>query len=584
MTNKLGPLTMRNFMAIGEPGITIEFVPGRTTLISGHIGAGKTTLLEGIHYALTGKPYKPKRKVGELVNEQNKKNCLVTLQVENQHTYKIERGMKPKKFNIFKNGILVDKLSDAQQNKYIVEEIFGYEIELIFQLDVLGANYVPPLELTTSKRRELAESIFELGIYAQMKDIVHNYAKDIATKKIQYDSKIDKKELELEYAERLIEKSKADRESQLKALEKELQDILNNIEDLESELTEIAFSSDDFKSVDKERRNLFSQMGRLEGNIGQLDLDIERAESMLKNITDEVKKCRTCGQDLPRKSPEEQRKEIEDQLKKYNSERDEFKLKISSIENQTNVIEDKYNSLVEIRDKRRTLMVKIESENRQASQYKNKIELMRKPVKLDVDIDELEDELDELEAEREIAMAQLNYFKFFKEDFLADSGFKSFILSRYIPEMNKFANQNLQDYAMDCSIEMQEDFNFKIFNKKGKEVSYARFSSGQQQILNISVWEALTSSVKTRRNAQTNLIFIDEILDKSLDHASKMTFLESLEAKVEKYGFTAFVVSHSLDDHENMIRAELDENGFSKYEFINDSHDFIDEVNGDNND
>jgi DNA repair exonuclease SbcCD ATPase subunit len=582
---KFKKISFKNFLAVGDKGVDIEFIPGTLTLIMGHNGSGKSTIVDALIYVLWGKPHRPKLNIGDMVNDQNKKGMLVTLDLSNgQDHYRIIRGERPKKLEIHKlyndSYKMMDKFSSTDlQNKYIINNILGQDRDLFMQLSVIGkSNYIPPLELSIPKRRELVEQIFNLSIFSGMKDTIKGYGTDVYQKKLKLDSLIDNKHVEIEYAKKLIAQAEQDLNLRYKEIEEFRDEHLDYIKTFESEIKDLNFSQKNYtdklnnlRANQKSKSDLDRSLWRLESNL----------ESKIKEkITLETKSntCSSCGQTLPVD-------DIKDLIDNLSKDIDDIRHKIISAREKTsdqeiilNRIEEEVDRLKNDSINRRNLLDKINKSNDEISKLDKRLNDMKKPVKHNVSLDDLLVDLEDLIVEREVSLERLKYIKYFKDDFLSDKGFKAYILARYFPELNKSANRLLQDYNMDYTIEVQQDFSFGIFDNMGKEIPYSRFSEGQKQRLNLSVWESLIGIIKTRRNVASNTVIFDEILDSSMDVEGKAVFIESLRHKIERDNTCGFIISHSMDNFDRVIKVDM-KNGFSNYEFINELNLDIEKIN-----
>ena len=93
----------RNFLSTGNAFTEIDITKSPTTLIVGSNGSGKSTLIDALTFALFNKPFR-KIKVSQLINSINGKDSLVEVEFSiGQVDFKIVRGIKPNKFEIWQN-------------------------------------------------------------------------------------------------------------------------------------------------------------------------------------------------------------------------------------------------------------------------------------------------------------------------------------------------------------------------------------------------------------------------------------------------------------------------------------------------
>ena len=96
-------------MSTGNEVINIDLEKEPTTLIVGQNGSGKSTLLDALSFGLFGKPHRDINK-NQLINSVNRKKTIVEVEFEVGGThFKVHRGIKPNKFEIYKNNKIINQ-------------------------------------------------------------------------------------------------------------------------------------------------------------------------------------------------------------------------------------------------------------------------------------------------------------------------------------------------------------------------------------------------------------------------------------------------------------------------------------------
>lgn len=565
----LGKLTFRNFFATGDKPVVINLNNGWLTLISGDNGVGKSTIIDALVYVLYGSTHRKDLTVPELINEVNMKRLLVTLEVTNgNNKFEIRRGQKPKILEIIKNGVPMDQLSSIGMiNKYIISNIIGQDKDLFLQLTVIGkSNYKPPLELTTPKRRELVENLFNLFVLSKMKEIVKDKFKELNKDKDQIKIKIDKKNTEIEYTNKLIIQAEENKQDNITELSQEITKLESSIKKLENEYKHLKFDDKKCSNLEKSLRDIRKNERTLNRAVGSLESTLSLKQGVRSSYDEECPLCPTCGQKTPiqdhtvdKKAIEEEISNIKDKISKNKTDTDECQINAE-------INKKLLDELLILKVQKSNTLNNIRVESRNLEIKKSKLEELEKPVDIDVDIEKLKKELEELEFNLEITIERLKYFKYFKDDFLSDTGFKTYVLSQFLPEIRKSVNTLISEYGLSYKVKVLDDFTFDIYNIRNKKISYARLSEGQKQRMNLAVWESFMNVVKSTRNVQTNLIIFDEILDGSLDKNGQVILVDSVKEKIDKNGMTGFIISHGMDGFfEETINVSL-KNEFSQYE------------------
>ncbi len=208
-------MSYKNFLSTGNYKITLDLTKNNTTLVSGDNGAGKSTMLDGITYALFGKSFRG-IVLPLLVNSVNDKDCVVELDfIIGRDNYKIVRGMKPKIFEIYRNGDLLDQ--DAKSKDYqklLEDQILKMTYKSFCQVVILGSsNYVPFMKLPAKDRRLVVENLLDIDVFSIMNTLVRGrlqmakeYVKDLDHKIELTKEKVDAKQKLIE----TLEKKSAD--------------------------------------------------------------------------------------------------------------------------------------------------------------------------------------------------------------------------------------------------------------------------------------------------------------------------------------------------------------------------------------
>ena len=97
--------------------------------------------------------------------------------------------------------------------------------------------------------------------------------------------------------------------------------------------------------------------------------------------------------------------------------------------------------------------------------------------------------------------------------------FNSFfkIIKQYIPIINKLINKYLSAMDFFVSFELDEEFNETIKSRHRDDFTYASFSEGEKQKIDLALLFTWRAVAKLRNSINTNLLIMDEVFDSSLD-------------------------------------------------------------------
>ena len=148
---------------------------------------------------------------------------------------------------------------------------------------------------------------------------------------------------------------------------------------------------------------------------------------------------------------------------------------------------------------------------------------------------------------------------------MKDSGIKSKIISKFVPIINQLINKYLQSMDFFVNFTLDDEFNEVIKSRFRDEFSYASFSEGEKQKIDLALLFTWREIANLKNSAATNLLILDEVFDSSLDDQATDELLKILRGLGDNVNL--FVISHKgellLDKFEKTLRFEK-ANDFSK--------------------
>lgn len=534
----------KNFLSTGNVFTEIDLASKDMTLIIGTNGAGKSTILDALCFALFGKPFRKINKP-QLLNTITNKNLSVEIEFSiGTFQYKIVRGMKPAIFEVYQNGKLLNQSAEMKDYQEILEkQILKVNMKSFCQVVILGsATFQPFMQLPGGQRREIIEDLLDLQIFTTMNALLKDKMlcntddinENLAKKKL-IESKIEMtkehlKELEANNEKLIKEKEELviETNNKLFATQEALNDITGQISQLQEKVT-------DNENISKKINKLEQLRHQIQAKVALLNADVK--------FFHDHDSCPTCKQAIEeefrsRTVSEKQGQigEIKSGLEKLSQEYETARARFDQIVEITSEIRSKEMKRIEVKTNFNSLL-------RYKEQIENEIESLRKasPVKSDNKIVDFEKELKDVEKQYN-ELVEDKHLLFAAGTLLKDTGIKARIIKQYIPVINKLINKYLSAMDFFVSFELDENFNETIKSRYRDNFTYASFSEGEKQKIDLALLFTWRAVAKLRNSINTNLLIMDEVFDSSLD-TNATDYLMNIIYDIAKDN-NIFIISH----------------------------------------
>ena len=538
-------LTWQNFLSTGNKETTIYLNQDSSTLVVGANGAGKSTMLDALSYALFGKPHRSINKP-QLVNSINNKNCLVTVEFSvGKIEYKIIRGMKPNIFEVYRSGKLLDQESHSRDYQKIIEQnILKLNHKSFHQVVVLGSsNFIPFMQLPSHQRRNVIEDLLDIGIFTKMNGVLKEKIAMLRSQMNDTDHQLEllKETIKLQTEHigelKRIDTSQAEkREKEVKRIEEEIADIEESNKTLQEEYDEFYnTTTNDYQKSQDEKRELESSKSSIKT---KMDDVVNESLFYEKNNT-----CPTCSQDISIELKETKNHECKEKAKSLNDEYYTVKDKIQETNEEADELYKKIVHLNEVNSSIRQNDVKIKGLQERVNSLQETIEV-QDTTEAENKLTEDKEKRSELMTKRTEQSKLSSYFDAISE-LLRDTGIKTKVIRQYLPVMNKLINQYLQVLDFFVLFHLDDSFNETIKSRHRDEFTYASFSEGEKQRIDLSLLFAWRQIAKMKNSANTNLLILDETFDSSMDADGVDNLLKILYTF--KDDTNVFIISHKQD-------------------------------------
>lgn len=556
----------KNLLSSGNRFTTFELDRSNTTLIVGDNGAGKSTLLDALCFGLYGKGFRNLKK-DLLINSINQKELVVEIDFSiGKRDYKVIRGAKPNKFELYTNGKMVNQ--DATMKDYqehLEKNILKMSYRSFTQVAILGsANFTPFMQLRAVERRKLVEDLLDISIFSTMQDMLKKKVSQHNLEVKETSHEIDLLHERISGLNDQVNALQKNREVKIKKYESTVNETQNNINKILGEVDEKTQNVVEKKRFIKSKDSTESRLKQATDLERQLETARKKAIADVK-FYEENDDCPVCKQGLDHDHKEKCIKEREDKAEEITQALNDIDKTISECHDEIQRINVIQSEIDEIQREIGLLQTEVVSNQKYIKKLQSEIEDLQNEVVGDSDVhDRLttsETDLDILEKKQETQTERQHYFEL-ATMLLRDQGVRQRIIKQYVPIMNKMINKYLANLEFYVGFELNEAFEETIKSRFRDVFKYDNFSQGEKMRIDLALLFTWRAVARLKNSVNTNILILDEVFDSSLDSQGTDDFLKLLNTLNEKTN--AFIISHKgdqlYDKFEEVIKFEKHKN------------------------
>ncbi len=526
-------IKFKNFLAVGNEFLEITLNKNPTTLLYGSNFQGKSTILDALTFVLFGKPYRDINKP-QLVNTINQQECVVEVEfVVGNKKYRVVRGIKPNIFEIYQNGKLIDqdaRIKDYQQ--YFEDHIIHFNFKVFKQIVVLGSrSFIPFMKLDGPTRRSVVEDLLDIQIFSKMlKSLKQKISINEDTiDQIKSETRNTKEKIDLQTNN--IKRNNQQNQTKINSNLAEIAKGKETIKALEEKISVAREKITDLLSITKPKVRLEEKLQKFSPLGIKMDHNIE----MLHKNTEFFQKhdtCFTCDQPI---EDSFKSKRIAENLKKLEGlkkGKEEISFEIGKIYEDLKQIGETQKQIQglqeEIASNTQTIKHIGEWEQKLVLENKQIQKLTHDEERDNTILKNLEKDLRKSNREYEHLISLIPYHDTALL-LLKDSGIKAEIIKHYLPVINKYVNQYLSYMDFNTNINFDENFEPIILARHRDTFSYGSFSEGEKLRIDLAMLFTWRNVAKLKNSVDTNILFLDEIIDSALDNTGMEDFFKLLK-------------------------------------------------------
>ena len=538
-------LRWKNFLSTGNAFSEVEFTRSPSTLIVGDNGAGKSTFLDALCFALFNKPFRNINK-SQLLNSINQKGLLVEVEFRiGKNEYKVRRGVKPNIFEVYRNDEMIDQdaaLRDTQ--KHLEESILNLNYKSFTQIVILGsASFTPFMQLPAYIRREVIEDILDIQIFTTMNGLMKERLTGLQGEIRDIESKVEVAKQKATIQKKYIETLENNKAEKLAQIEGEINELESKIEDAKQDTNAKSEQAKSMGDPTAKRRKLETLQDKFISQIKKANKELE--------FYDEYDECPTCKQGLPHEHKTEMQSERSEKIKELEKASEDMSKEFDKVDVLIKEYQDLQEEIIEANNEISTNQKYLQRLHAELGDARGRV------ADIETEQDKLKDlakEVTSANKERADKNEEMHYMQAVSS-LLKDTGIKTTIIKQYLPAINALANKYLAAMDFFVNFNLDEKFNETIKSRGRDKFSYASFSEGEKQRIDLALLFTWRTIAKMKNSANTNLLILDEVFDSSLDNNGTdyvMTLLNMIGEDTN-----VFVISHKGDQLFDKFRSVI---------------------------
>ena len=547
---KFQKLRWKNFLSTGDYYNELDFLENPTNLVVGENGAGKSTMLDALSFALFGKAHR-KIKKDQLINTINTKDCRCEVEFTvNSVQYKVVRGIKPAKFEIWKDGTLVNQNAHAREYQELLEKnILQMSHKSFHQIVVLGSSsFIPFMQLNSTSRRDVIEDLLDINIFSKMNVILKEKISLLKGDLENNNHSIEMVKTQISSQKKYIRDLSAINTAHRKEKESEIETLNADIavfNETNAELSEAVNSL--LPAVTEELSKMRTNKTKLEKYRTKFDTQVKSVVKEAKFFEDN-EHCPTCDQDIGDELRQSKRtdataraRELKDLMEKADAQLNDYQSQIDKLEEDMADLLHKQNLMnnnMQLISRLTQNVQKIQSDLAEMADSSGDMAQANK------DLGNLDNTLHGLNDDK-YSLSEKSSYNRVASELLRDTGIKTKIIKQYIPVINELTNKYLQTLDFFVHFELDESFNETIRSRYRDTFSYDSFSEGEKQRIDLSLLFTWRHIAKMKNSVSTNLLILDETFDSSLDGEGVDNLMKIIDTLKEDTN--VFVISHKTE-------------------------------------
>jgi DNA repair exonuclease SbcCD ATPase subunit len=471
---KIKRVIASNFYSFKNLDLNIENLSGIVKInginsdSGGSNGSGKSSIFEAVVWGLFGKTIR-KSTEESLVNNLAARDCSVTIHVEAAGSeVKIVRTKRPTSLNFFVGGVNLNRESASETQKSI-EEFFQTDYKSFMASVVFGQHADQNfLESSPEEKRNILKNCFNLEEFFSRREVVKAL--------------------------------KAKQSGEFKVLtalqgqlEKELEDLSSKIPDSKFKYIELPLL-DDILEAERKIQELMYESRNIQDSIKSLKDKKRKLDSSInEGVFTSTKDCPVCKSSYVKNQTEEDLNTLEASEKAISKEILALNSKLETNKAVAESLKPQYSS---------SEWSKYNTKNLLVLDANNKIERYNQEKA----------KLEEVKLKIASVYLKLDVMKFWEQAF-SEKGIVRYVVRNVLDYLNSQSNRYLSILSGNLlSIKFSDDLSEEI-KCNNSDVKYISLSGGEKRKVNLSIMLALQDLSKQVSKTDSNLMFLDEVVD-----------------------------------------------------------------------